>query len=58
MKTFDIDQLVNELARRAKIGNSLAYHHAKARMELRHANLDTKVRLRFMLAQRAIKQGK
>lgn len=52
--TFDMNQIVNELARRAKIGNSLAYRHAREKMELRHANLETRVRLHFMLAQRAV----
>lgn len=53
MNEFNIDKIVNELARRARIGNSLAYRHAREKMELRHANLETRVRLHFMLARRA-----
>lgn len=43
MKPLNLDQLVKELARRAKIGNGQDYRHARQRMGVRHQDLDAKL---------------
>lgn len=39
MSKFNLDALVKELARRAKIGNGQDYRHAQKKMTARHAQL-------------------
>lgn len=43
MKPLNLDQLVKELARRAKIGNGQDYRHARQRMKARHSAIDAKI---------------